>query len=67
MKQAVYDKQFKMAAVKMSQEAEKSVSETAKELGISGAVCAAGLTSTMHMEKVRSHDTGTHFSILRMK
>lgn len=36
MKRAVYDKQFKMAAVKMAQEVEKSVSETAKELGISG-------------------------------
>lgn len=36
MKRAVYDKQFKMAAVKMAQEAGQSVSETAKALGISG-------------------------------
>ena len=36
MKRAIYDKPFKMAAVKMAQEADKSVSETAKELGISG-------------------------------
>ena len=36
MKREVYDKQFKMAAVKMAQEAEKSVRETARELGIRG-------------------------------
>ena len=36
MKRAVYDKQSKMAAVKLAQEAEKSVAEKAKELGISG-------------------------------
>ena len=36
MKRAVYDKQFKMEAVKMSQAGEKSVYETARELGISG-------------------------------
>lgn len=36
MKRAVYDKQFKMAAVKMAGEVGKSVAETAKELGISG-------------------------------
>ena len=36
MERAEYDKQFKMAAVKMAQEVGKSVSETAKELGISG-------------------------------
>ena len=35
MKRAVYDKQFKMAAVKMSQSEDKSVVDTAKELGIS--------------------------------
>ena len=36
MKRAVYDKQFKMAAVKMSQSLEKSTQEVAKELCISG-------------------------------
>ena len=36
MKRAVYDKQFKMAAVKLVQEADKSVTQTAGELGISG-------------------------------
>ena len=36
MKRAVYDKQFKMAAVKLAQETDKSVSQTAAELGISG-------------------------------
>ena len=35
MKRAVYDKQFKMAAVKMAQIEDKSVLVTAKELGIS--------------------------------
>lgn len=35
MKRAVYDKQFKMAAVKMAQVEDKSVLDTAKELGIS--------------------------------
>ncbi len=35
MKRAVYDKQFKMAAEKMSQSENKSVLNTAKELGIS--------------------------------
>ena len=36
MKRAVYDKQFKMAAVKLAQESDKSVTQTATELGISG-------------------------------
>ncbi|MBP2657059.1 MAG: transposase family protein [Firmicutes bacterium] len=36
MKRSVYDKQFKMAAVKMSQSTDKSVLEVARELGISG-------------------------------
>lgn len=35
MKRAVPDKQFKMAAVKLAQEAEQSVTQTAKGLGIS--------------------------------
>ena len=35
MKRAVYDKQFKMAAVKLAQTEDKSVLNTAKELGIS--------------------------------
>jgi transposase len=35
MKRAVYDKQFKMAAVKMAQSEDKSVLGTAKELSIS--------------------------------
>jgi Transposase and inactivated derivatives len=35
MKRAVYDKQFKMAAVRMAQAEDKSVLVTAKELGIS--------------------------------
>ena len=36
MKRAVYDKQFKMAAVKHSQSTDQSVSEIAKTLGING-------------------------------
>ena len=36
MKRGVYDKQFKMAAVKLAQESDKSVTQTATELGISG-------------------------------
>ena len=36
IKRAVYDKQFKMAAVKLTQETDKSVAQTAAELGISG-------------------------------
>lgn len=36
MKRSVYDKQFKMAAAKMSQSTDKSVLEVARELGISG-------------------------------
>ena len=36
MKRAVYDKQFKMAAVKHAQGVDQSVSEVAKTLGISG-------------------------------
>ena len=35
MRRAVYDKQFKMAAVKLAQTEDKSVLDTAKELGIS--------------------------------
>lgn len=35
MKRAVYDKQFKMSAVKMAQAEDKSVLDTAKELWIS--------------------------------
>lgn len=35
MKRAVYDKQFKMAAVKLAQTEDKSVLNTAKGLGIS--------------------------------
>jgi hypothetical protein len=35
MKRAVYDKQFKMAAVKHAQSVGQSVNEVAKELGIS--------------------------------
>ena len=35
MKRAVYDKQFKMSAVKMAQTEDKSVLDTAKELGVS--------------------------------
>lgn len=36
MKRAVYDRQFKMSAVKMAQEAEQSVLAASKALGISG-------------------------------
>ena len=36
MKRAVYDKQFKMAAVKHAQNVDQSVNEAAQELGISG-------------------------------
>ncbi len=36
MKRAVYDKQFKMAAVKHAQSVNQSVNEAAEELGISG-------------------------------
>jgi transposase len=36
MKRARYDKQFKMTAVKMAQESNKSVTQTAFKLGISG-------------------------------
>lgn len=36
MKRAVYDKQFKMVAVKHAQSVEPFVSEAAKTLGISG-------------------------------
>ena len=36
MKRAVYDKQFKMAAVKHAQSVDQSVIEVAKTLGISG-------------------------------
>ena len=35
MKRAVYDKQFKLAAVKMAQTEDKSVLDTARELGVS--------------------------------
>lgn len=35
MKRAIYDKQFKMAVVKLAQETDKSVAQTAYELGIS--------------------------------
>jgi transposase len=37
MKRAVYDKQFKMAAVKYAQSVDKSFNEVATEIGISGA------------------------------
>ncbi|MEL7607993.1 MAG: transposase [Bacillota bacterium] len=37
MKRAVYDKQFKMAAVKYGQSAGQSINDVAKELGISDA------------------------------
>jgi transposase len=36
MKRAVYNKQFKMAAVKHAQSVNQSVNDVAKELGISG-------------------------------
>ena len=36
IKRAVYDKQFKLAAVKHTQSTDQSVSEAAKTLGISG-------------------------------
>ncbi len=36
MKRVVYDKQFKMAAVKHAQSVSQSVNEAAQELGISG-------------------------------
>ncbi len=36
MKRAVYDKQFKMAAVKHAQSVDQSVDEAAREMGISG-------------------------------
>ena len=34
MKRAVYDKQFKMAAVKHAQSVDQSVNEVAKEMGV---------------------------------
>ena len=37
MKRAVYDKQFKMAAVRHAQSVDQSVNDVANELGISGA------------------------------
>lgn len=36
MKRAVYDRQFKMSAVKHAQSVEQSVNDVAEELGISG-------------------------------
>ena len=36
MKRAIYDRQFKIAAVKMAQTQDQSIVELAKELGISG-------------------------------
>ncbi len=36
MRRAVYDKQFKMTAIKHAQDVEQSVNEAARELGISG-------------------------------
>ena len=36
MKRAVYDRQFKMAAVKLAQETDRFAAQTATELGING-------------------------------
>ncbi len=49
MKRAVYDKQFKMAAVKLAQGTNQSVTQTAIDLGISGAVCVDGSTNMMRI------------------
>ena len=51
MKRAVYDKQFKMAAVKHAQSMDQSVSEVAKHSASAGVLCADGLMNTTNMEK----------------
>lgn len=65
MKRAVYDKQFKMAAVKLAQETDKSVTQTAAELRISGCSLRRWINE-YDMEKVRFQEMGTHFLILHM-
>ena len=62
MKRAVYDKQFKMAAVKHAQSV-FSLSKTLHENWASvGQLYVAGSTNTMNMEKVRFRVMETHFS-----
>lgn len=64
MKGAVY-KQFKPTAVKLAQIEDKSVLGTAKELGITPAVCAVESTNMTNKKKVRFRVMETHF--LNMK
>ncbi len=57
-----------MAAIKLEQSENKSVLDTAKELGISRAVCAVGSTNTMNTEKVQfSHGNALFNSTYEIK
>ena len=67
MKRAIYDKEFKIAAVQMGQASDKSVLEVAKELGISGSSLRRWINEYDNMAKVRFHGMGTHFSIPHMR
>lgn len=67
MKRAVYDKQFKMAEVKMSQSLQKSTQMRQKNYLSVGVVCAVGLMNMMNIGKVHFPGMGMHFSIQLMK
>ena len=62
-----YDKQFKIAAVKLVLEENMPVSEVAKELSITITVYIDGLVSMKSTEKVRSQVMGAHFILISTK
>ena len=62
-----YDKQFKMAAVKLELEDNMSVAEVSKSYLSTIIVCIDGTANMKSMEKVRSQDMGPHFIHINMK
>ena len=67
MKRKAYDKQFKIAAVKLILEEEVPVSVVAKELEIIKILCIAGLMNMKNMEKVHFLDEELHFIHINLK
>lgn len=67
MKRAIYDKQFKIAAVKMAQLEDKSVFDTAKELNVSVSSLRRWINEYDEYGESAFPGLEAHFSILNMK
>lgn len=67
MSRRSYDRQFKMAAVKLVLEDNMSVSEVARELSVHYNSLYRWIVNMKNMEKVRFQVMEAHFTILNMR